>query len=96
MGSDVMGISSLVRRAAQSLQMQPDELPLASHGVAKTATFGPCRWYAPSTSFRFFSPRTSSCPSTIASAWREGGKAAQRRSKGRVMNHPEGHNKQGG
>ena len=37
-GSEVLGRSSRVRRAAPSLQMQPDEPVEASHGLAKTAT----------------------------------------------------------
>jgi len=38
-GSEVLGLSSRVRRAAPSLQMQTDEPVVASFGVAKTATF---------------------------------------------------------
>ena len=38
MGSDLLGQSSRGRRAAPRLQMQPDELPVASHGLTKTAT----------------------------------------------------------
>jgi len=34
--SEVLGLSSRVRRAAQSLQMQPDEPVVASYGPAKT------------------------------------------------------------
>ena len=37
-GSEVMHRFSRVRRAAPSLQMQPDELLVASYGLTKTAT----------------------------------------------------------
>ena len=37
-GSEVLGLSSRVLRAASSLQMQPDEPVVASYGTAKTAT----------------------------------------------------------
>jgi len=37
-GAEVMGRFSRVRRAAARLQMQPDELPVASYGLTKTAT----------------------------------------------------------
>ena len=33
MSSDLLGLSSRERRAAPSLQMQPDELPVASYGL---------------------------------------------------------------
>ena len=35
--SETLGIFSRVRRAAPSLQMQPDELLVASYGLAKSA-----------------------------------------------------------
>ena len=37
-GSETLGLSSRVRRAAPSLQMQTDEPMETSHGLAKTAT----------------------------------------------------------
>ena len=37
-GSETLGLSSRVRRAAPSLQMQPEKPMAASHGAAKTAT----------------------------------------------------------
>ena len=37
-GSETLGLSSRVRRAASSLQMQSDEPVVASYGLAKTAT----------------------------------------------------------
>ena len=37
-GFEVTGRFSRVPRAAASLQMQPGELPVASYGLAKTAT----------------------------------------------------------
>ena len=37
-GSELLGLSSRVRRAASSLQLQSNEAVVASHGPAKTAT----------------------------------------------------------
>ena len=37
-GSETLGLSSRVRRASPSLQMQSDEPKEASYGLAKTAT----------------------------------------------------------
>ena len=43
--SEALGLSSRVRRAASSLQMQSEETVVASHGPTKTAdlTLLPCR-----------------------------------------------------
>ena len=63
-GSEALGLSSRVRRAAPRLRTQPDELLVASHGLAKTAalTMRPRRSSVVSTPRAAISARSDGSP----------------------------------